>query len=214
MNSKRLALVFAFFGVGAGVAYWLYLYINGDAPSVSDFWEIVQSWFRRGYSAVTSIIPGLDNTDSAGNTVDPAVAQAVKIIAAFEGFSPRVYQDQGHNAIGYGHDFVDGDGFNPDSTISEADAYALLESDVESRFTPVIDNNVTVDLSTEQKAALISLVYNIGASAFTDSTLLRLLNQGDYTGAAGQFSVWNHAGGVVNTTLTARRAAERTLFEV
>lgn len=214
MNSKRLALVFAFFGVGAGVVYWLYLYINGDAPSVSDFWEITQSWFRRGYSAVTSILPGFDNTDSAGNEVDPAVAKAVKIIAAFEGFSPKVYPDQGHEALGYGHDLVAGDGFDSDSTISEADAYALLESDVESRFAPVIDNNVTVDLTTEQRAALISLVYNIGAGNFTSSTLLRLLNQGDYTGAAGQFSVWNHAGGVVNTTLTARRAAERTLFEV
>lgn len=213
MNAKRLALVFAFLGVGAGAAYWVYLYAKGDAPSFSDMKEIIQSWVRRAYSVVTSILNVDDGTDSAGNVVDPAVAKAVKIIAAFEGFSPSVYDDQGHNAIGYGHDFVDGDGFADDSTISESDAYALLESDVESRFAPVIDNSVTVDLTTDQKAALISLVYNIGASAFKSSTLLRLLNQGDYTGASGQFSVWNHAGGVVNATLTTRRAAERTLFE-
>jgi lysozyme len=213
MNAKRLALVFAFLGVGAGVAYWLWLYVNGDAPSLSDMKEIVQSWARRGYSAVTSIIPSFDDTDSAGNEIDPAVAKAVKIIAAFEGFSPRVYQDEGHSAIGYGHDFVPGDGFTSESVISESDGYALLESDVESRFAPVVDNAVTVELTENQKAALISFAYNVGAAAFQKSHLLQFVNAGDFDSAAAQFDIWNHAGGVVNASLTARRLSERTLFE-
>jgi GH24 family phage-related lysozyme (muramidase) len=44
------------------------------------------------------------------------------------------------------------------------------------------------------------------------STLLKLLNQGEYTQAADQFLRWNKAGGRVLPGLTRRREAERALF--
>ncbi|RPI74763.1 MAG: lysozyme, partial [Desulfobacteraceae bacterium] len=67
-------------------------------------------------------------------------------------------------------------------------------------------------LSQNQFDSLVSLVYNIGAGAFERSTLLRLLNQGDYTGAANQFCLWNKAGGKILPGLIKRRCEETLLF--
>ncbi|MCK2118973.1 lysozyme, partial [Pseudomonas juntendi] len=57
-----------------------------------------------------------------------------------------------------------------------------------------------------------SFTYNLGAANLESSTLRRLLNSGDYAGAADQFPRWNKAGGKVLAGLTRRRAAERDLF--
>lgn len=58
----------------------------------------------------------------------------------------------------------------------------------------------------------MSFVYNLGAGNLASSTLLKLLNAGDYAGAADQFLRWNKAGGNVLSGLTARRSAERQMF--
>lgn len=64
-----------------------------------------------------------------------------------------------------------------------------------------------------QIAALVSLAYNIGTGALSNSTLLRKLNAGDEQGASQQFDVWVNAGGKRMVGLVMRRAAERALFE-
>lgn len=71
---------------------------------------------------------------------------------------------------------------------------------------------LTVPISPMQLAMLTSLAYNIGIKAFRGSTLLRLLNTGDYLGAADQFLRWNKAQGKVMAGLVTRRAAERANF--
>jgi lysozyme len=75
-----------------------------------------------------------------------------------------------------------------------------------------VDSVVTVPLESYQKAALVDFVYNEGEEAFQNSTMLRLLNEGDYDGAADQFPEWDIAGGQVNECLVKRRAAEQQLF--
>jgi lysozyme len=90
------------------------------------------------------------------------------------------------------------------------------EADLASRFTKLgarIDALVRVDLSPGQMAALALLADNIGIEAFRTSTLLRLLNAGDYKGAAAQFDRWNRGGGKVLRGLVRRRREERALFE-
>lgn len=69
-----------------------------------------------------------------------------------------------------------------------------------------------VPLSQNQFDALVSLVYNIGETAFSNSTLLKKLNAKDYQGAADQFPRWNKGGGQVLKGLVRRRADERDLF--
>lgn len=80
------------------------------------------------------------------------------------------------------------------------------------RFESSVNNLVKVPLTQNQFDALVSLVYNIGQTAFSNSTLLKKLNAKDYQGAADQFLVWNKAGGKVMKGLVRRREAERALF--
>lgn len=71
---------------------------------------------------------------------------------------------------------------------------------------------VTVPLTQSQYDSLVSLVYNIGIGAFGKSTLLRLLNIVDYSGAADQFLRWDMDNGKHIPGLLKRRERERTMF--
>jgi hypothetical protein len=58
----------------------------------------------------------------------------------------------------------------------------------------------------------VSFAFNCGLGAFEESTLLRLLNNGDYEGAAGQFSRWVKGPNGPLAGLVKRRDAEEALF--
>ena len=90
-------------------------------------------------------------------------------------------------------------------------ALEYLQHDLKS-FEKTVNESVKVPLSQNQFDALVSLTYNIGQTAFSNSTLLKKLNAKDYQGAADQFPRWNKAKGKVLNGLTRRRAAERALF--
>lgn len=102
------------------------------------------------------------------------------------------------------------------------------EQDLQSRILDIVQmvfEEVEIELTENQLAALVSWIYNVGegryddpdtaeneGSGFKGSTMLRLLNQGDIEGAADQFPRWNKAAGRVNKVLVGRRARERELF--
>ncbi|NNP70918.1 lysozyme [Acinetobacter sp. Ac_5812] len=94
-------------------------------------------------------------------------------------------------------------------TLEQAKSYFAHDL---KRFEASVNNLVKVPLSQNQFDALVSLVYNIGQTAFSKSTLLKKLNAKDYQGAADQFPEWNKGGGKVLKGLVRRRAAERALF--
>ena len=75
-----------------------------------------------------------------------------------------------------------------------------------------INELVVVDLSQNQFDALVSWVYNLGPANLKSSTLLKVLNSGDYAGVPDQIERWNKAGGKVLEGLIRRRQAESSLF--
>ena len=75
-----------------------------------------------------------------------------------------------------------------------------------------VNNLVTVTLTQGEFDALVDFAYNCGCQAFKNSTMLRLLNAGDYAGAAGEFEKWDHASGQVVAGLLRRRLAEKGEF--
>jgi GH24 family phage-related lysozyme (muramidase) len=100
---------------------------------------------------------------------------------------------------------------NPGDSITQAQADAFFAEDLRDSENDV-KNLVKVKLTSNQFSALVSFAYNTGADQFESSTLLRLLNSGDYAGAAGQFGRWiNGANGRLEG-LVVRRAKERALF--
>lgn len=75
-----------------------------------------------------------------------------------------------------------------------------------------VNHYVTEPINQNQFDALVDFDYNDGNRALDGSTLLRLVNQGQFNAAATQFALWVHVDGVVNEGLVRRRAAEQRLF--
>lgn len=72
--------------------------------------------------------------------------------------------------------------------------------------------SLRVPVTQAQFDALVSLAYNIGETRFLASSVLRLLNSGDYTRAQAGFAAWNKSGGRVVPGLDKRRAMEMAMF--
>ncbi|QCN95674.1 lysozyme [Azospirillum argentinense] len=143
----------------------------------------------------------------------PVCEEAVNLVKHFEGLYLNAYLcPAGVPTIGYGHTA----GVELGQSITSAQADNFLQSDLTAAAAQV-DKLVTVALNPDQRGALASFVFNLGAGSLQCSTLLRLLNQGDYEGAAGQFGRWVYAtvNGVKTQLpgLVKRRAAEADLFE-
>lgn len=139
-------------------------------------------------------------------TIPPA---AIDIIKSFEGFEPLPYDDAaGIPTIGYGHVIRQGETF---TMVSEAEACRILERDA-AWAALAVSRLVYVYLDNYERAALISLVFNIGSGNFQASTIRMLLNREDYAGAAAIFWQWRRAKGVILAGLVRRRAAETRLF--
>lgn len=97
-------------------------------------------------------------------------------------------------------------------TITQEEADLLFDEDVNA-VAKQVSRMVRVPLNQNQFDALVSFVYNVGQTQFGASTLLRLLNEGDYEGAAGQFGRWIRGGsGEVLPGLVRRRAEEKAIF--
>lgn len=161
---------------------------------------------------------------------------AVEMIKSFEGIPDGdastvnidAYLDPiGIWTIGWGHaipfkgDFLRGAANKASARslypggITKAQAEALLRGDLVDTTAAVL-RLVKVDVDDAQLSALISFAFNLGAGALGKSTLLRLLNSGDFSAAAQQFLVWDKArvNGELKALpgLTRRRRAERALF--
>lgn len=137
-----------------------------------------------------------------------ASENALTLIKQFEGLKTVAYLcPAGVWTIGYGHtqDVTQGQ----TCTCEQADAW--LRNDVQEAVRAVT-NAAIVPLRQGQLDALVSFVFNFGATEFNASTLLTKLNAGDYAGAAGEFGRWINANGVPSNGLKRRRQAEKALF--
>lgn len=177
-----------------------------------------------GSLGVAGAIYLLTKTTVGQSAISNLTDLIASVVTGHEGDVLHVYQDTaGVWTIGKGHkvlatDRVRGQAiypYGPIQSITQAESDAFFERDT-TVARNAVSNNVAVPINTNQRAALVSLVFNIGASAFAGSTLLKLLNAGDYKRAADQFLVWNkitkNGEKVVDDGLSARRARERTLF--
>lgn len=70
---------------------------------------------------------------------------------------------------------------------------------------------VKVPLTPQENAAYTSFVWNVGATAFKNSTLLKKLNNNQREEACNELLRWNKAGGKAVPGLTNRRIAENKL---
>lgn len=145
--------------------------------------------------------------------VDELMAVAARLVAEFEGYSAVPYRcPAGVWTIGYGTTRIGGKPVTATTEpVTEARAEALLRDDL-AQAARDVERLCRMPLTLNQRAALISFTYNLGAGALQRSTLLRHLKAGLYDQAADQFDVWVMAGGKRLNGLVRRRAAEKALF--
>lgn len=135
--------------------------------------------------------------------------KGLELIKTFEGFRAQAYLCPARVwTIGYGTTL----GVKPGQVITEAKAVKLMANDLVS-FENAVKRLVKVPLSQNQFDALVSFAYNCGVGNLTSSTLLKLLNQGQYHLVPAQFLRWNKGGGKVLAGLTRRRKSEVWLWQ-
>lgn len=136
----------------------------------------------------------------------------IKKLKREEGERLKAYPDsRGIPTIGVGHTGnIDGAPVTLGMVITADKSSELLRQDL-AWVEKSIASNVKVSINQNQYDALCSLIFNIGASAFSTSTVLKRLNQGDYQGAADAFLMWKRAGNEPEILLP-RRKRERELF--
>lgn len=135
-----------------------------------------------------------------------------KFIVREEGERLTAYQcSAGVWTIGVGHTgWIGAKPVSKGMVITTSQSREILRADLR-RFEQAVNDCVLLPLTQYQFDALVSLAFNIGEGAFRRSTLVKLLNRGDYRGAAEQFLVWKNAGG--RPILLSRRQREKRLFE-
>ena len=113
-------------------------------------------------------------------------------------------------SIGLGHQIQPNEAYLMNTTLNSQSTLDLFKKDIEI-IRASMNKVIKVPINKNQQLALLSLRYNIGP-AFDKSTLLRLLNSGDYNGASLRFAEWRLSEGKINQGLVNRRERERQLF--
>jgi RHS repeat-associated protein len=137
----------------------------------------------------------------------------LNFIIGYEGFSATLYKDvAGYETIGYGHLIKSGESFG---TLTRDAAQLLLKEDA-SFAGDAVNNYVNVNLSQCQFDALASFTFNVGADAFSKSSLLKNVNLENSLSIEKSFLKWNKAkiNGVLTPLegLTNRRKSEANIF--
>lgn len=175
------------------------------------FYDLVQRVKRlAGYGAIGAAV--------ATTTLHP---QALDVLKHFEGGCSggtcESYIDPvGVPTIGHGHTNAAGTvRFQMGDVWTEEYALEVLDQDLEV-FWNAIGEQVTVPLTQCQQSVLTSWAFNVGTGATARSTLVRLLNDGQYDQVPAQLMRWNKGrvrGELVELPgLTRRRAAEGDLW--
>ena len=134
--------------------------------------------------------------------------EGIALIKKFEGCKLESYKcAAGVWTIGYGSTKL----ITQDMSITQDEAEKLLIKDI-AEFEEFVLEASEMPLSQHQFDALVSWTFNLGPSNLRASTMLKVLNKGEYEDVPAQIKRWNKAGGKVLDGLIRRREAEALLF--
>jgi lysozyme len=157
----------------------------------------------------------------------------IKELQAMESVEPYVYScSAGHQTIGVGHKItaheletglllIDGNAVRWIDGLTTEQIDGLMRADLAAAEWQV-ESCVKVPMSENQFAALVSLCFNIGSQAFKESSVVRVLNKGEYHLVPGFMKLWNKItvkevrldGSVVNKKIVSQGLVNRREAEV
>jgi GH24 family phage-related lysozyme (muramidase) len=153
----------------------------------------------------------------AGVEIRPVHPKGLELTKVAEGWVPRLYNDAaGYCTVGYGHLIKKAkcDGSEPSEFlkgISMVRGSELLTTDMAAAQIAIM-TMVTVVLNDTQYSALTDFVFNIGATNFRNSTLLKRTNANQFDQVPAQLRRWTLADGKTYKGLVTRREGEIVLF--
>ncbi len=153
----------------------------------------------------------------AGMELRPVYDKGIELTKVSEGFVGRLYNDAAqYCTIAYGHlvKLAPCDGTEPPKFlkgVTEDEGTELLVEDMGTAQAAIM-TQVDVDLTDGQFAALCDFVFNVGSGNFRRSTLLKVVNAGEFDGVPFQLRRWVKAGGRELPGLVTRRKREIDLF--
>ena len=104
--------------------------------------------------------------------------EGIALIKKFEGVEYNAYKcAAGVWTIGYGHT----KGVSEGDTITKAEADEMLVLELEE-YEKAVNDALTISVDQCMFDALVSWTYNLGPSNLNASTMLKVLNSGDYEG--------------------------------
>lgn len=177
---------------------------TADHTSPDGFWSIVTD-----HSQDWSFNPTRERyklyQEPEASLQDPM--EGLYLIMKHEGFSAKAYKCAGKKwTIGYGETA----GVKPGDVISEPEARRRVKFLYLSIREEVRD--LAPHASRLEVEAMTSFAYNVGLTAFKESTLLALVNSGQTVKASREFDRWINAGGKKQNGLVTRRDEEKALF--
>ena len=135
--------------------------------------------------------------------------EGIALIKKFEGCELEAYKcAAGVLTIGYGHT----KGVTEGMQITKAEADEMLVEEL-ATYEGYVSDAVNNQLDQCMFDALVSWTYNLGPTNLRSSTMLKVLNAGEYDEVPAQMKRWNKASGKVLEGLIRRREAESLLFE-
>ncbi len=150
--------------------------------------------------------------------------KAIELLKAIETLATEPYDDQTGEevdhwvrgaTIGYGHLIGRDEWPRFAGGITEAQAEQLFQDDLQP-FLSALRSVVTVPLKPQEFDALIIFMFNIGRSAFANSSVLRLINnpaaRTRYPSLEQAWKAWNKSQGRISRGLQNRRNAEWNIY--
>jgi lysozyme len=133
-----------------------------------------------------------------------------KHLIDLEGSRLIAYRDtKGIWTIGIGHSARAGSAPIPHAgmAITREQEHEILARDL-AHFEHAVNSSVKVPISQTQFDALVSFAFNIGATAFRRSSVVKRLNEGDHPSAAEAMLLWRNP-----PEIEGRRRKEYALFK-
>lgn len=135
-------------------------------------------------------------------------AALVSAVTLFEGTRTTPYEDiAGVLTVCTGHtgkDVVKGSIYTP------AQCQAMLEKDLKV-YRAAVNQCVNVPISGKEFDAYTMFTYNVGGTAFCNSSLLKKLNAGQHTNACNGLTAWSYSNGKYVQGLNNRRKFEQQM---
>lgn len=190
-----------------------------ELPHQKDAWEFLQVSVHKEILDEFARIYRNEKQTVSSSSIPKA---ALDLIKEFEGFSSKAYYDP-HTGnlpitIGYGSTRkLDGTPFYIGETITRERAEELLIYQLNKEFIPVLQKiPYWNEMNNNQKSALISFAYNLGANFYGSSgfnTITKVLREKKWNEVPTALELYRNPGSSVEAGLLRRRKREGQLWK-